>query len=82
MIKFENDTIVQPVETSWFGFYRPGSGSELITLEESEIYIKERLGLRAMNEQGKLDFLSIEGNHMQISLPWFVENVIEAYLRD
>lgn len=82
MIKFENDTIVQPLETSWFGFYKPGSDSQLLALEESEIYLKERLGLRAMNEEGKLVFLALEGNHMQINLPWFVENVIEAYLKD
>jgi palmitoyl-protein thioesterase len=37
MIKFENDTIVQPLETSWFGFYKPRSDTELLTLKENEI---------------------------------------------
>lgn len=82
MVKFENDTIVQPKETSWFGYYKPGSDQELQTLEESDIYIKDRLGLKKMKEDGKLVFLELEGNHMQISLDWFVENVIEPYLRD
>jgi palmitoyl-protein thioesterase len=82
MVKFENDTIVQPVETSWFGFYKPGSDTELQTLEESEIFTKDKLGLKKMKDDGKLVFLSTEGNHMQISTKWFVENVIEAYLRD
>jgi palmitoyl-protein thioesterase len=40
MVKFNNDTIVEPVETEWFGFYKPGQSSEIITLEESELYIK------------------------------------------
>lgn len=82
MIKFENDTIVQPRETSWFGFYKPGSDKELLTLEESEIYLKDRLGLKRMKEDGKLVFLTTPGNHMQISKAWFVENVIEPYLID
>lgn len=82
MIKFENDTIVQPVETSWFGFYKPGSDKELITLEESEIFTKDKLGLKKMKEDGKLVFLAMPGNHMQISKSWFIENVIEPYLRD
>ncbi|CRK96296.1 CLUMA_CG009716, isoform A [Clunio marinus] len=82
MIKFANDTIVQPVETSWFGFYKPGSSSELQTLEESEIFLKDRLGLKKMKEDGKIVFLSTEGNHMQINLKWFTENVINNYLRD
>jgi palmitoyl-protein thioesterase len=82
MIKFENDTIVQPRETSWFGFYKPGSDKEMMTLEESDIFTKDRLGLKKMKEDGKLAFLAMPGNHMQISKSWFVENVIEPYLRD
>lgn len=82
MVKFENDTIVTPVETSWFGFYKPGSDRELITLEESEIFTQDKLGLKKMKEEGKLVFLAMEGNHMQISREWFVENVIEPYLTD
>lgn len=82
MVKFENDTIVQPVETSWFGFYKPGSDKVLIPLEESEIFIKDKLGLKQMKDDDKLVYLSTEGNHMQISKPWFVDNVIEPYLRD
>jgi len=82
MIKFENDTIVEPKETSWFGFYKPGSDKELLTLEESEIFTKDRLGLKKMKEDGKLVFLATPGNHMQITKAWFVENVVEKYLRD
>lgn len=81
MIKFENDTIVQPVETSWFGFYKPGSDRELLTLEESEIFTSDRLGLKKMKEDGKLVFLATPGNHMQITKSWFVENVIDPYLK-
>lgn len=82
MVKFANDTIVQPLETSWFGFYKPGSDTELIPLEKSEIFTKDRLGLKQMQKDGKLVFLTTEGNHMQISTSWFTENVIEPYLRD
>jgi len=40
MVKFNNDTIVEPVGTEWFGFYKPGQSAEVITLQESELYIK------------------------------------------
>lgn len=82
MIKFENDTIVQPLDTSWFAFYKPGSATEILSLEESEIFLKDKLGLKKMKDDGKLVFLMTEGNHMQISREWFTENVIEKYLRD
>lgn len=82
MIKFENDTMVQPKESSWFGFYKPGSDTELLPLEQSEIYLKDKLGLKKMKEDGKLVFLATKGNHMQITKLWFEENVIDPYLKD
>jgi palmitoyl-protein thioesterase len=43
MVKFNNDTIVEPVETEWFGFYKPGQSSKVVTLRESKLYIKVSL---------------------------------------
>jgi palmitoyl-protein thioesterase len=43
MVKFNNDTIVEPVETEWFGFYKPGQSSEVMTLQESELYVQVSL---------------------------------------
>lgn len=45
LIKFENDTVVQPVETEWFGFYKPGQSVELETLQESTLYTEVRAHL-------------------------------------
>jgi palmitoyl-protein thioesterase len=82
MIKFVNDTIVVPTETSHFGFYKSGSDKETITMEETELYIKDKLGLKKMKEEGKLEFKSIEGNHMQITSKYFIEEVVRPYLKD
>jgi hypothetical protein len=43
MVKFNNDTIVEPVETEWFGFYKPGQSSEVVTLQESDLYVQVSL---------------------------------------
>lgn len=82
MIMFRNDTIVDPVETSHFGFYKPGSDSEKMTLKDSELFIKDKLGLKQMMKDGKLIFDEVEGNHMQISKEYFINKVINVYLRD
>ncbi|XP_070508698.1 palmitoyl-protein thioesterase 1-like [Chironomus tepperi] len=82
MVKFMNDSMVQPVESSWFGFYKPGSDVELMTLEESDIFTKDKLGLKKMKEDGKLKFIEIEGNHLQFRNEWFIENIINAYLKN
>lgn len=80
LLKFNNDTIVQPRETEWFGFYAPGQSKKLITLQDSRLYNEDRLGLKKMNEDGKLIFLSTDGDHLRFSDKWFIQNVIKPYL--
>ncbi|XP_076274374.1 palmitoyl-protein thioesterase 1 [Rhynchophorus ferrugineus] len=81
LIKFDDDTVVQPVETEWFGFYKPGQSVETQSLEESDLYKNDLLGLKGMNESGKLKFLSTPGNHLKFQWDWFAENVLEPYLK-
>ncbi len=38
MVRFNRDSIVQPIATEWFGFYRPGDLEETYTLQESVLY--------------------------------------------
>ena len=40
MVKFENDSMVQPRETEWFGFYAPGQAKKSISLQETALYKK------------------------------------------
>ncbi|KZS18637.1 palmitoyl-protein thioesterase 1 isoform X1 [Daphnia magna] len=81
MVKFTKDTVVQPIETEWFGFYRENDLNSTYTLQESPLYIEDRLGLRTMDSQGKLHFLKVEGDHIQFSQIWFKQTIIEKFLR-
>ncbi|XP_063363652.1 palmitoyl-protein thioesterase 1-like [Cydia amplana] len=80
MVKFDSDSMVQPRESEWFGFYTPGQGSQLQTLQQSRIYTEDRLGLQAMDRAGKLAFLSQPGDHLQFDETWFIDNIINKYL--
>lgn len=40
MVKFENDTIVQPRESQWFEFYAPNQDRIILPLNQSQIYLK------------------------------------------
>uniref|UniRef100_T1PCN1 Palmitoyl-protein thioesterase 1 n=1 Tax=Musca domestica TaxID=7370 RepID=T1PCN1_MUSDO len=74
MVKFLNDTIVQPKESQWFEFYKPGQDKEILPLKESKVY--EQLGLKQMDINQKLVFLATEGDHLQFDRKWFLENII------
>ncbi|XP_041987080.1 palmitoyl-protein thioesterase 1 isoform X2 [Aricia agestis] len=80
MVKFDNDSMVQPRETEWFGFYAPGQATKVLGLRDTELYIKDRLGLKAMDKAGKLVFLSQPGDHLRFDRQWFIDVILKPYL--
>uniref|UniRef100_A0A452S511 Palmitoyl-protein thioesterase 1 n=1 Tax=Ursus americanus TaxID=9643 RepID=A0A452S511_URSAM len=76
MVKFLNDSIVDPVDSEWFGFYRSGQAKETIPLQETTLYTQDRLGLKEMDNAGQLVFLAVEGDHLQLSQEWFYAHII------
>ncbi|ESN99795.1 hypothetical protein HELRODRAFT_113558 [Helobdella robusta] len=81
LVKFNNETVVVPNESEWFGYYREGQEKEVIDLKDSDIYIKDKLGLKVLDESKRLHFLSLDGDHIMFTRKWFVENIINPYLK-
>ena len=40
MVKFTEDEMVVPIESSWFGYYKPGQDKEIVLLQNSSIYLQ------------------------------------------
>ncbi|KAG0372528.1 hypothetical protein BGX24_000138 [Mortierella sp. AD032] len=78
MFMFMNDVTVKPKETAWFGFLDENGDS--VELEEQEQYKQDWLGLKTMDQDGKLIFEVMEGEHMQFSLEDFAEQITIPYL--
>uniref|UniRef100_A0A8C4SKX2 Palmitoyl-protein thioesterase 1 n=1 Tax=Erpetoichthys calabaricus TaxID=27687 RepID=A0A8C4SKX2_ERPCA len=76
MVKFLKDSMVEPVVSEWFGFYKPGQAKETESLQESALYKEDRLGLQAMDKAGKLVFLTSDGDHLQFTDEWFKNNIL------
>eukprot|EP00057_Strongylocentrotus_purpuratus_P012880 XP_011667354.1 PREDICTED: palmitoyl-protein thioesterase 1 [Strongylocentrotus purpuratus] len=76
MVMFGEDTMVEPKESEWFGFYVAGTTSKLYTLRESQLYIQDKLGLKQMDAANKLVFLTAPWDHLRFSDEWFIANLI------
>lgn len=76
MVMFANDTMVDPKESEWFGFYKPGQAVEKYTLQESPLYQDDLLGLQQMDKDKKLHFLVAVGDHLQFSDEFFNEKIL------
>jgi len=76
MVKFTLDTMVQPIESEWFGFYESGSDSVVLPMRNTTLYQQDWIGLKTLDSQNKLQFMSVAGNHLQFTDQWFIQNII------
>lgn len=67
LVKALQDTVVYPLESSWFGIYKDGSCGfdEVLTMEEGE-YFKD-FGLNTLNRRGKIALETTPRGHVQLS---------------
>ncbi|XVE76863.1 hypothetical protein DITRI_Ditri13aG0014400 [Diplodiscus trichospermus] len=67
LIMFKDDTILIPKETSWFGYYPYGAFDPVLPVQETKLYKEDWIGLKTLDEAGKVKFVNVSGNHLQIS---------------
>eukprot|EP00053_Salpingoeca_punica_P008516 m.76370 g.76370 ORF g.76370 m.76370 type:complete len:305 (-) comp14633_c0_seq2:204-1118(-) len=82
LIMFANDTMVVPRESSHFAAYAVGSLTEVVPLQEQQLYTEDWLGLKELDTSGRIDMLECPGDHMQISMQYFHDEVILPYLNN
>ncbi|MCL7040983.1 hypothetical protein MKW94_024250 [Papaver nudicaule] len=81
LIMFQNDTVLIPKETSWFGYYPNGAFEPILPPQETKLYIEDWIGLRTLDEAGKVRYLSLPGKHLGISQRDMKKYVV-PYLKD
>lgn len=80
LVKFANDTMVEPKESEWFAYYEPGQDKNILKLQDSKLYTEDWLGLKEMDKNKKLHLLEVIGDHLQIDLDWLKKNIIDVFL--
>lgn len=81
LVLFEDDTVVDPRETSWFGYYPDNDDKTIVPLQEQDIYTQDWIGLKQLDESGRLFFLKTPGDHLKFSKQWFIDNIINKFLK-
>ncbi|KAF6149923.1 hypothetical protein GIB67_008644 [Kingdonia uniflora] len=78
---FEHDTVLIPKETSWFGYYPDGEFEPILPPQQTKLYTEDWIGLKTLDEAGKVQFISVSGNHLGISQS-DMRKYIVPYLED
>ncbi|KAJ2765589.1 hypothetical protein IWQ56_004037 [Coemansia nantahalensis] len=64
LVRFSDDTIIYPASSPWFGFV--DANGDNIPLQGTDMYREDWLGLRELDEESRLLFVTVEGRHMEI----------------
>ena len=78
LIRSKDDSVIVPKESSWFMFYDE-SGKNIVPLEESEFYKKDFIGLRKLNEEGKLSFAEFRDEHVIYNVVEYWEEIVPFF---
>ena len=66
----------------WFGYYKPGQAIYVDDLENTQLYIDDKLGLKTLNSNGRLTRISTNGDHLQFTDEWFIDQIVKVYLKN
>uniref|UniRef100_A0A0B6ZLU3 Palmitoyl-protein thioesterase 1 n=1 Tax=Arion vulgaris TaxID=1028688 RepID=A0A0B6ZLU3_9EUPU len=77
LVMFGNDTMVDPKESEWFGFYVEGQGKVVYNMTQSKLYQQDLIGLKELNESGRLTLLVSPTDHLQFTDAWFEANILK-----
>ncbi|GMQ02467.1 hypothetical protein CsSME_00048682 [Camellia sinensis var. sinensis] len=56
---FENNTVLVPKETSWFGFCPDGALRPVLPPQQTKLYIENWIGLKNLDRAGKVKYISV-----------------------
>ncbi|XP_057513927.1 uncharacterized protein LOC130795734 isoform X2 [Actinidia eriantha] len=67
LIMFEQDTILIPKETAWFGYYPDGAFEPVLPPQQTNLYVEDWIGLKSLDTAGRVKYIRVPGNHLRIS---------------
>jgi len=78
LVQFTQDTIVDPRESEWFGWF--DEHQIMRPLQNTTLYTEDWIGLRTLEEEGKLHLMSVEADHLQLGKK-ALDEIINNYLK-
>lgn len=77
LVRALNDTTVVPNDSEHFGFWAwDGADAPAVPLRQTDGYHADAIGLRTLDESGRLRLLSYEGEHMRFSNAYWQSTIL------
>lgn len=79
MVKFLDDPIIHPIESSWFG--QINEHGKVMPMEETKIYKDNTFGLKTLHRQERIFKHEVQGEHLQYGPEYLQNTIVPALLR-
>ncbi|KFK30318.1 hypothetical protein AALP_AA7G246200 [Arabis alpina] len=82
LVMFQNDSAIIPKESSWFGVFPDGTNPNdtspppLLSAQQTPLYIEDWIGLKTLDVAGKVQFVSVPGQHVEMATPDIIKYVV------
>jgi len=80
LVKFSQDTVVDPKGSEWFSWFDSSSAQTMVPLQQTVLYQEDWIGLKQLDQSGRLKLMAVDGDHLQLSQEAFDE-IIDNYLK-
>lgn len=77
LVKFDQDTVIYPKETAWFQSL--DKDGNVLPLNGTDFYNEDWIGVKALNEAGKIQFVTLPGDHLSFTTE-DIENTFVPFL--
>uniref|UniRef100_A0A7I4F4V2 Palmitoyl-protein thioesterase 1 n=1 Tax=Physcomitrium patens TaxID=3218 RepID=A0A7I4F4V2_PHYPA len=67
LIMFQEDAILVPPQTAWFGYYGENDFTTVLPPERTDLYKEDWIGLRTLDEAGRVTYIAFPGDHLSIN---------------
>eukprot|EP00252_Welwitschia_mirabilis_P023065 TRINITY_DN6428_c0_g1_i1.p1 TRINITY_DN6428_c0_g1~~TRINITY_DN6428_c0_g1_i1.p1 ORF type:complete len:304 (+),score=44.83 TRINITY_DN6428_c0_g1_i1:181-1092(+) len=81
LIMFDQDSVLVPRQTAWFGYYPDGNFSVVLPANETALYKEDWIGLRTLDENGRVEYVSVHGSHLEINEDCMTQHIV-PYIKD
>ncbi|KAI3468997.1 hypothetical protein Pfo_025660 [Paulownia fortunei] len=81
LIMNENDTVIKPKESSWFGYYADGDLKRILQPQETKLYTEDWIGLKTLDKARRVKFIRVAGGHVDMS-DADIKKYVVPYLQD
>ncbi|KAK8442651.1 hypothetical protein ACI3L0_001119 [Candidozyma auris] len=79
LVKFSKDTTLVPKESAWFQEVDPKEGY-IVDMRQTRLYKEDLIGFRRLHKEDRVDFYTIEEDHMRFSDSFLVDIVSKYFM--